>query len=225
MPDDTQTEFCWLVEEFAPNGNSTGRYMLDMGSLAITHDVYAARRLRREQSAGFRALDMKERHGGDWRPVEHGFEPAPAAQPAMPEPVALPEEMTAEEIAEYEAEELVVINLAKAIMRAEGDYGDPHRMIYSGGPIPEPWGEAWQRHEDQARKIVELLTPATAAALAAQQCAQMVEALEKANQFITNGIALGFIRMPDADCPDPAHATPGIVRAALAAARKGQSHG
>ncbi len=82
MPDDTQTEFCWLVEEFAPNGNSTGRYMLDMGSLAITHDVYAARRLRREQSAGFRALDMKERHGGDWRPVEHGFEPAPAAQPA-----------------------------------------------------------------------------------------------------------------------------------------------
>lgn len=65
--------YCWLVEEFGPDGNSTGRYMLDMGSLAITHDVYAARRLRREQSAGFRALDMKERHGGDWRPVEHGF--------------------------------------------------------------------------------------------------------------------------------------------------------
>lgn len=44
---------------------------------------------------------------------------------------------------------------------------DPHRMLYSGGPIPDPWGEAWQRYEDQARKIVELLTPATASALAA----------------------------------------------------------
>lgn len=73
----SDTTFCWLVEEFGPDGNSTGRYMLDMGSLAITHDVYAARRLRREQSAGFRALDMKERHGGDWRPVEHGFSAAP----------------------------------------------------------------------------------------------------------------------------------------------------
>ena len=72
-PDSAGFVYCWLVEEFGPDGNSTGRYMLDMGSLAITYDVYAARRLRREQSAGFRALDMKERHGGDWRPVEHGF--------------------------------------------------------------------------------------------------------------------------------------------------------
>jgi len=66
--------YVWLVEEFGPEGNSTGRYMLDMGSLAITCDVYAARRLRWPMSAGFRALDMKEKHGGDWRPVEHGFE-------------------------------------------------------------------------------------------------------------------------------------------------------
>ncbi len=66
--------YVWLVEEFGPEGSSTGRYMLDMGSLAITYDVYQARRLRRQMSAGFRALDMKEKHGGDWRPVEHGFE-------------------------------------------------------------------------------------------------------------------------------------------------------
>lgn len=66
--------YAWLVEEFGPEGNSTGRYMLDQGALTITADVYAARRLRRQMSAGFRALDMKERHGGDWRPVEHGFD-------------------------------------------------------------------------------------------------------------------------------------------------------
>lgn len=40
-------------------------------------------------------------------------------------------------------------------------------------------------------------------------------ALARADQFITNGIALGYIRMPDADTPDSAHQTPGIVRAAL----------
>ena len=77
--------YVWLVEEFGPEGNSTGRYMLDMGSLAITCDVYAARQLRWNMSAGFRALDMKEKHGGDWRAVEHGFltppEPAPQAEP------------------------------------------------------------------------------------------------------------------------------------------------
>lgn len=41
-------------------------------------------------------------------------------------------------------------------------------------------------------------------------------ALRRADQFITNGIELGFIRMPDAGVPDPAHETPGIIRAALA---------
>ena len=44
----------------------------------------------------------------------------------------------------------------------------------------------------------------------------LLEALKKADQFITNGIELGFIRMPDAETPDSAHETPGIVRAALA---------
>lgn len=48
--------------------------------------------------------------------------------------------------------------------------------------------------------------------------AQLIEALRRADQFITNGIALGFIRMPDADTPDSAHQTPGLIRAALAAA-------
>ena len=48
----------------------------------------------------------------------------------------------------------------------------------------------------------------------------LVKALESADQFITNGIALGYIRMPDADTPDPAKLTPGIIRQALAAAKE-----
>ena len=65
--------FCWLVEEFGPEGNSTGRYMLDQGALTTTTDVHAAKKLRRWQSAGLRALDMKAQHKGDWRAIEHGF--------------------------------------------------------------------------------------------------------------------------------------------------------
>ena len=72
-PDSAGFVYCWLVEEFGADGNSTGRYMLDQGSLKVTADVCKARRLRRQQSAEFRALDMKALHKGDWRAVEHGF--------------------------------------------------------------------------------------------------------------------------------------------------------
>lgn len=44
-------------------------------------------------------------------------------------------------------------------------------------------------------------------------------ALERAKHFIVNGVALGFIRMPDADTPDPAHETLPAVNAALAKLR------
>lgn len=39
-------------------------------------------------------------------------------------------------------------------------------------------------------------------------------ALEAAKGFIENGVALGFIRMPDKDVPDPAHKVlPAIIEA------------
>lgn len=47
----------------------------------------------------------------------------------------------------------------------------------------------------------------------------MLAALEAAHQFISNGIEFGYITMPDPSTPDSAHATPGIVRAALAKAK------
>lgn len=53
-----------------------------------------------------------------------------------------------------------------------------------------------------------------------------LRALRAAQSFIRNGRELGFIRMPDADVPDPAHETPKLIDAAidaLAASTKEQT--
>ncbi|UIY58158.1 hypothetical protein [Burkholderia cepacia] len=52
--------------------------------------------------------------------------------------------------------------------------------------------------------------------LTATQLATIRLGLTAAKHFIANGIELGFIRMPDANCPDPAHDTPKLVDEALA---------
>lgn len=51
----------------------------------------------------------------------------------------------------------------------------------------------------------------------------MFEALKKAREFIANGIELGFIRMPDAGTPDPAHGTLPAIEAALSKASNGEA--
>jgi hypothetical protein len=48
---------------------------------------------------------------------------------------------------------------------------------------------------------------------------QLLEALELAREFISNGIELGYIRMPDQDTPDSAHKTLPLIDAAIAAAK------
>lgn len=58
-------------------------------------------------------------------------------------------------------------------------------------------------------------SPPTTAADEARDAA--IVALKAAQQFIRNGVAFGYIRMPDADCPDPARETPGLIDRALAA--------
>ncbi|WP_249180443.1 hypothetical protein [Burkholderia vietnamiensis] len=42
-----------------------------------------------------------------------------------------------------------------------------------------------------------------------------LHALRAAKQFIANGVELGYIRMPDSDCPDPAHEVPNLIDAAI----------
>ena len=48
---------------------------------------------------------------------------------------------------------------------------------------------------------------------------EMLAALQAARGFIVNGTELGYIRMPDADCPDPAHNTLPTIEAAIARAQ------
>ncbi|WOB75887.1 hypothetical protein [Achromobacter xylosoxidans] len=50
-----------------------------------------------------------------------------------------------------------------------------------------------------------------------------LEALEAAQRFIRNGIELGYIRMPDADTPDPAQRTPDLIDAAIRALKQPQA--
>ena len=66
--------------------------------------------------------------------------------------------------------------------------------------------------------------PLYAAPPAAQDVSGLVEALEHARLFIRNGIELGYIKMPEADTPDPAHDTLPKIDKALAAHRKAQQH-
>lgn len=78
--------YSWLVENFTKDGKSTGLYMACQVNMTVTADVNAARKFRRQITAEFRALDMREARRGDWRAVEHGFlpspEPAPQAEPS-----------------------------------------------------------------------------------------------------------------------------------------------
>ena len=66
--------YAWLVENFTKGGQSTGLYMLCQVNMTVTADANAARRFRLQRTAEFRALDMREARGGDWRAVEHGFD-------------------------------------------------------------------------------------------------------------------------------------------------------
>lgn len=98
------------------------------------------------------------------------------------------------------------------------DYGDDERCV----SIPEivrslhdcNWAdpEDWERDLANARLIVKSVN----------LFPELVGALEAADKFISNGIDLGFIRMPDADCPDPAKNVPPLIKAILKKAKGGE---
>lgn len=67
------------------------------------------------------------------------------------------------------------------------------------------------------------LSPAAPQASAEDVRNAALEALEAAQRFIRNGIELGYIRMPDADTPDPAHRTPDLIDAAIRALKQPQA--
>ncbi len=63
-----------------------------------------------------------------------------------------------------------------------------------------------------------LVTAANQLAEVARQRDAMLAALRRAEQFIANGVELGFIRMPDPSTPDSAHETLPAIRVAIALA-------
>jgi len=80
---------------------------------------------------------------------------------------AAPEPLIDEERAAMEAYEGMVCKLAALLMRLDGNQGDPHALLWTGGPIPEPWGDAWQKYEPQALSVIDAIGEASAHALVA----------------------------------------------------------
>lgn len=72
----------------------------------------------------------------------------------------------------------------------------------------------WGEQSDEASANARLIAAAP----------DLLEACKRAEQFIRNGRDLGFIRMPDASTPDPAHYTPSIIAAAIAKAEGRVKH-
>ena len=84
---------------------------------------------------------------------------------------ALPVELTQEEQDALQSYEAMVYHLSVLLMRLDGNDGDPHQLIWCGGPIPEPWGDAWEKYEPQALSVIDTIGEGSARA--------MVEALHK----------------------------------------------
>lgn len=76
-----------------------------------------------------------------------------AARP--PQAVEPEAQQAGEPVAGGRPSERAVFAVAFALAEADG-VDDPHHLIYEGGPIPEPWGEVWQRYEPQATHLLEL---------------------------------------------------------------------
>jgi hypothetical protein len=49
-----------------------------------------------------------------------------------------------------------IIGIAMELAEMDGVEGDEkHRFIYEGGPIPEPWGEVWEKYIPQAKRLLD----------------------------------------------------------------------
>jgi hypothetical protein len=134
---------------------------------------------------------LHELDGGQWMPglmpvaVEPGgAQVAPAAKPP-----------SAAGIRAY-----LVDALAMELAEADGHEGDDkHRLIWSGGAVPEPEGEVWQRYTSQASRI-------------AQRALEMAGAWERAEDEFVAELRDDCIRERDEALAEVAR-----LRAALAA--------
>lgn len=70
-----------------------------------------------------------------------------------------------DEQAEAMSHEALVCELSVVLMRLDGNHGDPHQLLWCGGPMPEPWGDAWQRYEEQAEAVINAIGEGSAQAM------------------------------------------------------------
>ena len=73
----------------------------------------------------------------------------------------------ADEQAEAMAHDALVYELSVVLMRLDGNEGDPHQLVWCGGPVPEPWGDVWQKYEPQAQEVLNAIGEGSAQALVA----------------------------------------------------------
>jgi hypothetical protein len=78
---------------------------------------------------------------------------------------AAPEPLTDSEQAEIMSYEALVFDLSVVLMRLDGNEGDPHQLVWCGGPIPEPWGDVWQKYEPQALSVLDAIGEGSARAM------------------------------------------------------------
>lgn len=113
----------------------------------------------------------------------------------------LAEPLTDSEQAEAMAHDALVYELSVALMRLDGNEGDPHQLVWCGGPIPEPWGDVWQKYEPQALEVLNAIGEGSARAL--------VKTLEVVKAAKAVAYSNGF----DAALPDKKEALVSALRA------------
>ena len=104
----------------------------------------------------------------------------------------------------------------------DADYSELKRLASGAVNSVAHWG----RNDQFIRYMGKLVTPELVLALISDHDelvdlrASLVERdalLKRTLQFVINGVELGYIRMPDADTPDPAHDLVPMIDAALSA--------
>jgi len=104
----------------------------------------------------------------DRDPVEaipYFFGTPPASEP-MRQGFAHIERQSQPHAARSEDDEGLVCVVACRLAELDG-HDDPHHLIWSGGPVPEPEGEVWCRYEGTAKKLLRLIGDHRAAQTAA----------------------------------------------------------
>lgn len=108
--------------------------------------------------------------------------------------------------------------LLRALREAEAQLMQAQQDAHDeAGPVLDGWRDAQHRHHRALIAMEETGYERGMADMRAEMAdGDLVKALRAARQFISNGIELGYIKMPDPTTPDSAHDTLPMIETALA---------